>query len=51
LNPFTGIPQCVPDCSDPDYSPKDSSAEQILKYWKRDKNYLIHFGLYGEMNI
>ena len=43
LNPFTGIPQCVPDYSDPDYSPKDSSAEQILKYWKKGQKLLDSF--------
>ena len=31
------------DCSDPDYSPKDSSAEQILKYWKKGQKLLDSF--------
>lgn len=52
LNPTTGIP--VPDVDfdlvDPDYSPSESSKEKLLKAWKKDKNFLIHYEIYGKTN-
>ena len=46
------LPDIVED-SDPDYDAekKPTTAQHLLKAWKRGQNRLNQFGLYGRMNI
>ena len=50
LNPHTGIPNSDCDVSDPEYKPYESSADKLLKIWKKGKRCWIRFGKYGAMS-
>ena len=39
LNPKVGVPMMDEDSQDPDYTPRDTSAEAIVAVWKKDKKY------------
>ena len=39
LNPKVGVPMMDEDSQDPDYTPRDTSAEAIVAVWNKDKKY------------
>ena len=43
LNPYTGIPDLQCDVDDPEYKPFESSADKLIKVWKKGQRLLDTF--------
>ena len=47
INPKISIPEISDDFSDADYTPADSSCDQLLVIWKKGQKMLNEFGEFG----